>query len=102
MWVVEERVKLENAGGDLWDGKAKFGVEAEDFTDEIIGFWGNGSSSSEVVVIEHEIAESSAANNCVVPWREPEHIHNSDTQGPGVRSPGTVGSPIDQKLCESS
>ena len=38
MRVIEERAKVENADGDLWDGEAEFRVKAEDITDEFVSF----------------------------------------------------------------
>ena len=62
-WVTEERTEVENAGRNFWNGKTKFGMKAEDVTDEIVGFRGDlTSSSQEVVINEHEVAEASAAD----------------------------------------
>lgn len=60
--TIEEGTKVENARRDFWNGKTKFGMEAEDATDEIVGFRGDRSSSQEVVINEHEFVESSAVN----------------------------------------
>jgi len=38
MRVIEERVKMNNASGDFWDGEAEFRVKAEDVTDEFVSF----------------------------------------------------------------